>query len=258
MLKVRIIPTLLYKEVGLVKGTNFDSWRRVGTVLPAVKVYNRRDVDELIIMDIMATHEHRDPDYDAVEQWAADCFVPLTIGGGIHKLEQIKKLLRSGADKVCLNSVCFNNENFITQAAQHFGSQCIVIGLDAKRTGTNTYTVYSHCGKVPTKWSAIDWAQRVEALGAGEILLTSIERDGAMKGYELPLVEQICNAVSIPVIASGGAGSYSDFGAALHAGASAVAAASMFHFTEQTPAAAKHWLAQKGIPVRRINNQTSK
>lgn len=251
MLKVRVIPTLLYKEVGVVKGVSFDSWRRVGTVLPAVRVYNRRDVDELIIMDITATAEQRDPDFDAVEQWAADCFVPLTIGGGIRNLEQIKTLLRAGADKICINSAGFDDEKLITDAAQHFGSQCIVIGIDAKRDASGTFSVYRDCGKQLTGWDAAAWAQHVEKLGAGEILLTSIERDGTLSGYDTALIAHVSSAVSIPVIASGGAGSYADLGAALEAGASAVAAASMFHFTEQTPAEAKKWLAQRDIPVRR-------
>lgn len=253
MLKIRIIPTLLYKDVGLVKGVGFDSWRRVGTVLPAVKVYNRRDVDELVILDIVASSAGRAPDYVAVEQWASECFVPLTVGGGVSELEHIKQLLRAGADKVCINSAALARPDFINEAAQRFGCQCVVVSIDAKRVDGGNYCVFAQAGKVATTWDAVAWAKEVERRGAGEILLTAIARDGTQSGYDLELIEKVSQAVSIPVIASGGAANFEHFRAALLSGAAAVAAASMFHFTEQTPSEARDYLARHGFPVRRVS-----
>lgn len=252
MLKTRIIPTLLWKDVGLVKGVGFDSWRRVGSVLPAIKVYNTRQVDELIVVDIMAGKEGREPDFDTVSDFSAECFVPLTVGGGITSIEHIKKMLRAGADKVALNSFLYKNPEIITQAADKFGSQCIVASIDAKKVG-DTYECYSSCGVVATGRNVVEWAQELEARGAGEVLITSIENDGTMQGYDLDLIRNVSAAINIPVIASGGAGGYQHMHDALISGASAVAAASIFHFTEQTPMEAKSFLKSKGIPVRDLN-----
>ena len=252
MLKIRIIPTLLWKNLGLVKGVGFHSWRRVGTVLPAVKVYNTREVDELILLDISATPDGREPDYESVEEFSAECFVPLTIGGGIRDLDQIKRLLWAGADKVTINTAAFDDPSLVRESARRFGSQCIVAAIDFRRLSDGRYECYSHCGSKPTGRSPLDWAVEVEALGAGEILLTSIERDGTMEGYDLELTRLVSERVRIPVIASGGAGNYQHLYEAIAEGkASAVAAASMFHFTQQTPLEAKHYLASKGVPVRR-------
>jgi len=254
MLKVRIMPTLLWKNFGLVKGEGFDSWRRIGTVMPAIKVYNRREVDELVLLDITASDEGRDPDYESVAEFAAECFVPLTVGGGIRNLEQIKLLLRAGADKVAINTAAYKNPTLITDIAQRFGSQCVVVSIDVKRHPDGRYECFSLSGTQAEGKDPISWAKEVELLGAGEILLTSIERDGVMQGYDLDLIQQVTQAVNIPVIASGGAGAYEDFYRALtEAGASAVAAASMFHFTEQTPLEAKQYLQAKGLPVRDAN-----
>lgn len=251
MLKVRVIPTLLWKGFGLVKGAGFNSWRRVGSVMPALKVYNARDVDELALLDITATAEERAPDSDSVSDFAEQCFVPLTVGGGIHAVEQITALLRAGADKISINSAAFARPELVDEAAKRFGAQCVVASIDAHRRDDGSYAVLSHCGTRPTGRDPVCWAREMEARGAGEILLTSIERDGTMQGYDLCLVESVAGAVGIPVIASGGCGTYQHMvDVVRQAGASAVAAASIFHFTEQTPAGAKQALHSAGIPVR--------
>jgi cyclase len=251
MLKVRVIPTLLWKGFGLVKGIGFDSWRRVGPVLPAVKVYNTREVDELILVDITASPGASTPDFESISDFSNECFVPLTAGGGITDVQQIKRLLRSGADKVSINTAAYSNPELVREAARHYGAQCIVASIDARRHDDGRYECYSMCGTTATGKDPVAWARQLEDLGAGEILITSIERDGSMQGYDLRLIENIVRAVKVPVIASGGAGSYEHMRQAVQeAGASAVAAASIFHFTEQTPAEAKKYLAAAGIPVR--------
>lgn len=251
MLKVRVIPTLLWKNFGLVKGAGFDSWRRVGPVPPAIRVYNTREVDELVLLDIAATGDSREPDYDSVSDFSSDCFVPLTVGGGITDIAQIQRLLRVGADKVGINSAAYAAPALIEQAATRFGTQCVVAGIDARRMEDGSYQCFSHCGTRPTGKEPAAWARELMQRGAGEILVTSIERDGTMQGYDLELVSRVAHAVSLPVIASGGAGNYEHMRQAIQeAGASAVAAASIFHFTEQTPAEAKKYLAAAGIPVR--------
>jgi len=251
MLKVRVIPTLLWKDVGLVKGIGFDSWRRVGPVLPAIKVYNAREVDELILVDITASDEQRSPDHESVSDLADECFVPLTVGGGITTLPQIVALLHAGADKVSLNSALFADPDLVDGAAQRFGAQCIVASVDVRRSADGC-VVLSHAGACVTGREPVAWCRELADRGAGEILLTSVDRDGTMTGYDLDLIARVAGAVHVPVIASGGAGSYDDMIAAVtQAGASAVAAASIFHFTEQTPAGAKAAMAAAGIPVRR-------
>lgn len=258
MLKVRVIPTLLYKNVGLVKGIGFDSWRRVGTVLPAITVYNTREVDELILLDITASDEEREPDYESIADFSEGCFVPLTVGGGIRSIEHVKKLLRSGADKVSLNTILYERPEFASEVAHMFGSQCVVASIDARLKPDGTYECYSHAGKKATGREVGEWAKHVEAMGAGEILITSVERDGTMDGYDLELIRRVSSQVSIPVIASGGAGNYDHMIEAIRLGeAAAVAAASIFHFTEQTPKEAKKTLASAGIPVRNFNAKPS-
>lgn len=250
MLKVRVIPTLLWKNPGLVKGVRFDSWRRVGTILPAVKVYNARDVDELIVVDIAASEDGRSVDGQWVHGFAPFCFVPLTAGGGITRPEQIAALLRAGADKVSIGTAAYEDPALIEESARQFGAQCVVVSIDVARSADGTATCVARSGKQPTAHDPVDWARQMEARGAGEILLTSIDRDGKMEGYDLNLIADVANAVNVPVIASGGAGNYGHMIDAVKAGASAVAAASIFHFTEQTPAEAKKALASAGIPVR--------
>lgn len=251
MLKTRVIPTLLWKGVGLVKGIGFDSWRRVGPVLPAMKVYNTRDVDELILVDITASSNDTAPDCESVADVASDCFVPLTVGGGITSTDQIRSLLRAGADKISINTAAYAAPQLVSEAAKLFGAQCVVASIDARRLEDGSYRCYSHSGKIATDKDPVGWARQLESLGAGEILITSIERDGTMQGYDLELIERVARAVQLPVIASGGAGSYEHMRLAVQeAGASAVAAASMFHFTEQTPAEAKKYLGAANVPIR--------
>lgn len=247
---MRVIPTLLWKNFGLVKGIGFDSWRRVGPVLPAVKVYNTRDVDELILVDITASPAAMAPDPESVRDFADECFVPFTVGGGITRIDQIRDLLRAGADKISINTAAYSDADIITAAASRYGSQCVVASIDA-RYDAGSYRCYSHCGTRATGANPEEWAAELADRGAGEILITSIERDGTMQGYDLALIERVVAAVTIPVIASGGAGNYEHMRQAIvDAGASAVAAASIFHYTQQTPAEAKKHLAAAGVPVR--------
>jgi imidazole glycerol-phosphate synthase subunit HisF len=250
MLKTRVIPTLLWKDVGLVKGIGFDSWRRVGSVLPAIKVFNTRQVDELIVVDINANENNNGPDFEMVAEIAHECFVPLTIGGGITNCDQIKKLLRLGADKISINTAAFSNPELITEAANKFGTQCVIASIDVVKGPDKKFYCYSHSGKTPTSFEVVEWAKEMEKRGAGEILLTDVKLDGTMQGYNLDLIKEVSEAVSIPVIASGGAGKPEDFYAAVKCGASAVAAASLFQFTELTPMEIKSFLATQGVPVR--------
>jgi imidazole glycerol-phosphate synthase subunit HisF len=251
MLKTRIIPTLLYKDVGLVKGVGFDSWRPVGSAVQAVRVYNMREVDELIFLDITATDEERPPDFDTVDQLADACFMPMAVGGGVRTLEHARNLLQVGADKVCLGSAAIESPALVADISRRFGAQCVVVSVDVRRAPDGSMCVMNRCGRDATGHDPVEFAQEIERLGAGEILVQSVCRDGTMSGYDIALIAAVSAAVSIPVIASGGAGSYADMAAAVKdGGASAVAAASIFHFTEQTPLEAKRYLAQQGIPVR--------
>ena len=253
MLKVRVIPTLLWNNFGLVKGIGFDSWRRIGSVLPAIKIYNLREVDELVLVNITAHLSSDELDYEMISEYAKDCFIPLTIGGGINKIQQVQKLLRVGADKIIINSSAYTNPNLISDIAKRYGSQCIVVSIDAKpKKNGKGWECYSHAGKKNTEKNVIEWSKEMEDRGAGEILITSIEKDGTLNGYDLKLIETIVNTVKIPVIASGGAGNYKDMVDAVNkSGANAVAAASMFHFTEQTPIGAKTFMENAGIPIRK-------
>ncbi|MBI5482355.1 MAG: imidazole glycerol phosphate synthase subunit HisF [Deltaproteobacteria bacterium] len=251
MLKTRIMPTLLFKDLGLVKGIGFDSWRRVGSVMQAVKVYNLREVDELVFVDISATRDGRTPDLETVDTIADECFMPLTVGGGVRTIEDFRNLLRVGADKVAVNTAAVLNPSLIAEAARTFGEQCVVVSIDARRRPGGGHEVFTHAGTQPTGLDVVDFAREVERRGAGEILLTSIERDGTMSGYDLELVSSVSAAVGIGVIASGGAGRYHHMAEAILRGrASAVAAAAIFHYTEQTPLEAKRHLKERGIPVR--------
>ena len=250
MLKVRIMPTLLFKDVGLVKGMQFKSDRRIGAALQAVKVYNRREVDELVFFDISATSQTRPPDFKQVDELADECFMPLTVGGGVSTLDHIHDLLAVGADKVCINSAAVLSPELIAEGARRFGRQCIVVGIDARREDDD-WRVYTHCGSIQTTQDVVSWARQIESLGAGEIILTSIDNDGMMKGYDVEMTRKVTAAVSIPVVASGGAGEFSHMADALReGGASALAAASMYHFTEKTPLEAKSYLRERGFPMR--------
>lgn len=251
MLKIRIIPILLYKNFGLVKGVGFDSWRRTGSALQAVMVYSLRGVDELIFLDITATREGRPPDFEVVDDLADECFMPLTVGGGIRTVEDVHQLLMKGADKVAVNTAAVENPQLITDVARRFGSQCVVVSIDFRTDAAGNRQVYTHCGTRGTGLTPVQLARRAEELGAGEILLTSIERDGAMQGYDIECIRQVSEAVRIPVIAGGGAGNAGHVFEAISQGhASAAAAASMFHFTEITPLEVKQFLHGQGLPVR--------
>lgn len=249
MLKVRVMPTLLFKDVGLVKGVQFDSWRRVGSAMQAIKVYNMRGVDELVFVDITATREGRGPDFATIDELADECFMPMTVGGGVRSVEDVRGLLSVGADKVSINSAAVEDADLVRKVADRFGAQCVVVSIDARLEPDGRRQVYSHAGTRPTGLEPVEWAERAQDMGAGEILLTSIDRDGTMTGYDLDLIASVARSVSIPVIASGGAGRYQDMAEALDAGASALAAASIFHFTQLTPLEAKRFL-QDRYPVR--------
>lgn len=249
--KVRVMPTLLFKDFGLVKGKSFDAWRCVGSAMQAVKVYNMREVDELVFLDITASRDDRSPDLDLVDQIADECFMPLTVGGGIRSLSDVQSLLRVGADKVSVNTAAIEHPELIGQISQRFGSQCVVVSIDARRRADGSHEIWTHSGTVSTNLDPVSAARRAEALGAGEILLTSVDRDGTMKGYDLELIRSVAEVVNIPVVASGGAGNYEHMLQAVKDGkASAVAAASIFHFTHQTPIEAKRFLKDNGIAVR--------
>ncbi len=249
--KIRIIPTLLFKDFGLVKGIQFDSWRRIGSAMQAVKVYNLREVDELVFLDITATKEGRSPDFETVDELADECFMPFAVGGGIRDIEDVRRLLKVGADKVVINTAGIEKPELIQQVAQRFGSQCLIVSIDAKRRNDNKYDVYIYSGMVNTGLDPVSVACEAERLGAGEIIITSIDRDGTMIGYDIELTRQVSEAVSIPVIASGGAGNYEHMAQVLQLGkASAVAAASIFHFTQQTPLEAKRYLYERGLNIR--------
>jgi cyclase len=252
MLKARVIPTLLWKKFGIVKGVGFDSWRRVGPALPAIKVYNQREVDELILLDINAHLNDNEIDVESIEDFGQECFIPFTVGGGIVDIRQVQQLLRAGADKVCLNTANYSNPNLITDIAKKHGTQCVVASIDVRKIGkTNDWRCFSHAGQNVTEHTIKPWVKELEDRGAGEIIITSIDKDGTLEGYDLGLIDTVVNSVKIPVIASGGAGNYQHMiDAILISGASAVAAASMFHFTEQTPAEAKLAMQAAGISVR--------
>lgn len=251
MLKVRIMPTLLYRDFELVKGIGFDSWRIIGSAMQAIRVYNMREVDELVFHDITATREARKPDFELIDELADECFMPLTVGGGVSTIDDVQSLLAVGADKVSINTRAVLDPEFIGRVAQRFGAQCVVVSIDVRRHADGHCEIFTHSGTRPTGLHPVTFAREAAHRGAGELLLTSIERDGTMEGYDLELIKEVSEAVKIPVIASGGAGNYENFYEALTGGkAAAVAASSMFHFTEQTPLAAKEYLRGRGIPVR--------
>jgi cyclase len=247
MLKVRVIPTLLHKSWGLVKGVRFDSRRAVGSPMQAIKVYNLRNVDELAFFDVTATAEQRGPDFDLVDELADECFMPLAVGGGIRTVDDVRGLLAVGADKVVIGTAAVEQPDLVREAAARFGAQCIVVSIDTMRDGS----VWVRSGTQRTDRDPVELARQMEVLGAGEILLQSVDDDGVMEGYDVDTIARVSAAVSIPVIASGGAGNFSHMVDALRVGgASAVAAASIFHFTEQTPMEAKQAIGAAGFPVR--------
>ena len=250
MLAKRIIPCLDVKAGRVVKGIKFLELQDAGDPVEIARVYDREGADELCFLDITASHENREIILDVVARTAEQVFMPLTVGGGINKLEDIRKLLKAGADKVSINTGAVNRPDFVREAAEMFGSQCIVVAIDAKRAGDH-WEVFTHGGRNPTGIDACDWAERMESYGAGEILLTSMDRDGTKAGYDLELTRAIADRVGIPVIASGGVGTLEHIYEGLTQGnASAALAASIFHFRQYTIAECKSYLEQRGVVVR--------
>ncbi len=250
MLAKRIIPCLDVKEGRVVKGVNFVNLIDAGDPVENAKFYDEELADELVFLDITASYEKRFIMIDVVKKVAEEVFMPFTVGGGIRSLEDIRALLKAGADKVSINTAAVKNPEIVRESAKAFGSQCIVVAIDAKKKG-DSWEVYIHGGRTPTGIDAVEWAKRVEELGAGEILLTSMDRDGTKLGYDLELTRTISEAVEIPVIASGGAGNLEHLYEGLVEGkADAVLAASIFHFREYSIKEAKRYLAERGVPVR--------
>jgi|TARA_B110000438_G_scaffold264928_1_gene277913 cyclase len=251
MLKVRIIPCLDVKAGRIVKGVNFIDLVDAGDPVEQAKIYDLAGADELCFLDITASSENRETIYTVVEKTAEQCFMPLTVGGGVRTLEDIRKLLLAGADKVSINTESVRNPEFVGMAAEKFGSQCIVVSVDAKSTGADKYEVFTHGGREATGIEAIEWSKHMVALGAGEILLTSMDRDGTKQGFNIGLTRSVSDSVSVPVIASGGVGNLDDLVEGISKGhASAVLAASIFHFGLYTIAEAKTYMKAAGLQVR--------
>jgi cyclase len=251
MLKARIIPCLDVKDGRVVKGVNFVNLKDAGDPVEQARVYDRAGADEVCFLDIAASHENRDTLLDVVRATAEQCFMPLTVGGGVRTNDDIRKLLLAGADKVSINTAAVARPEFVGEAAAKFGSQCIVVALDAKTTGPGKWEIFTHGGRRTTGLDAVEWAKRMAALGAGEILLTSMDRDGTRSGFDLKLTRAVADAVPIPVIASGGVGSLDDLAAGVKDGhASAVLAASIFHFGQHSVLEAKEHMRRAGIAIR--------
>lgn len=252
MLTKRIIPCLDVKDGRVVKGVSFLNLRDAGDPVEAAVVYDREEADELCFLDITASHENRKTILDVVERTAARVFMPVTVGGGVRTLDDVRNLLNAGADKVSINTAAVERPEFVKEAARRFGTQCIVVAIDAKKVpAADRWEVFTHGGRRPTGLDAVDWAKRMEDYGAGEVLLTSMDQDGRQSGYDLALTAAVSERVSIPVIASGGVGTldhlYDGF---VKGKADAVLAASIFHFRTYTIPQAKTYLRERGIPVR--------
>lgn len=251
MLKIRVIPCLDVKDGRVVKGVNFVSLRDAGDPVEQAALYDAAGADELCFLDITASHENRGTILDIARRTAERCFMPLTIGGGVRTVEDIRALLLAGADKVSVNTAAVRDPDFVTRAARKFGAQCIVVAIDAKAVAPGRWEIFTHGGRTPTGIDAVDFAKDMAARGAGEILLTSMDRDGVKGGYDLGLTRAVADAVPIPVIASGGAGTLDHLVAGVREGhASAVLAASIFHFGQHSIAEAKAHMAAAGVPVR--------
>jgi cyclase len=256
-LTVRIIPCLDVDKGRVVKGVNFVNLVDAGDPVEQAKLYDAAGADELTFLDITASHENRDTIFDVVRRTAEQCFMPVTVGGGVRTLDDVRKLLLAGADKVSINSAAVANPQFVAEAATKFGSQCIVVGIDAKKVDNpkvaSGFEIFTHGGRRGTDIDAVAWAERMAELGAGEILLTSMDRDGTKAGFDIPLTRAIADAVTIPVIASGGVGNLDHLVAGVTEGhASAVLAASIFHFGTYTIAEAKDHMRRAGLPMRDV------
>ena len=251
MLKPRIIPCLDVRGGRVVKGINFVNLVDAGDPVEQARIYDSQGADELCFLDITASHEGREPLLDVVSRTAEQCFMPLTVGGGVRALEDIRTLLLAGADKVSINTAAVHRPEFVAEAAHKFGSQCIVVAVDAKRSDGDRYEIFTHGGRKETGIEAISWCQRMVEFGAGEILLTSMDRDGTREGFDIELTRSVADAVSVPVIASGGVGTLEHLVEGIQAGhAMAVLAASIFHFGIFSIAEAKTHIEQAGIPIR--------
>lgn len=253
MMKMRVIPCLDVKDGRVVKGVNFVDLVDAGDPVEQARIYDREGADELTFLDITASHENRDTIFDVVRRTAEQVFMPLTVGGGVRTVEDIRKLLLAGADKVSINTAAVHRPEFVREGAEKFGSQCIVVAIDAKQTAPGKWEVFTHGGRNNTGLDAIEWAKRMESLGAGEILLTSMDRDGTKSGFDLELTRKVADSLGIPVIASGGVGTLDHLVQGIRDGhATAVLAASIFHFGTYTIGQAKAALAEAGIPVRPV------
>jgi cyclase len=255
MFKVRVIPCLDVKDGRVVKGVNFVSLRDAGDPVEAAIAYDAAGADELTFLDITASHENRGIILDVVQRTAEACFMPVTVGGGVRSVEDIRALLKSGADKVSINTAAVNRREFVREAAEKFGDQCIVVAIDAKRVSKpgekDRWDIFTHGGRNPTGLDAVEYAQEVVRLGAGEILLTSMDRDGTRSGFDIALTRAVSDSVSVPVIASGGVGTLDHLVEGVREGhASAVLAASIFHFGEHSVREAKEYMARAGLPMR--------
>ena len=251
MLKNRIIPCLDVKDGRVVKGINFVDLVDAGDPVEQALVYNKNGADEICFLDITASSDKRDILLDTVKKTAECCFVPLTVGGGVRSIQDIRKLLLAGADKVSINTAAIKNPELIKESSNKFGSQCIVVAIDAKKTAENKWTVFTHGGREATELDAVEFAKLAEKNGAGEILLTSMDRDGTKEGYDIELTKKISSSLNIPVIASGGVGNLHHLkDGILDGGASAVLAASIFHFGEYSIQEAKEYLKKENVPVR--------
>ncbi|WP_424810573.1 imidazole glycerol phosphate synthase subunit HisF [Roseococcus sp. YIM B11640] len=252
MLALRIIPCLDVKDGRVVKGVNFVALRDAGDPVEQARAYDRQGADEVTFLDIGASHENRDTMYDVVSRTAAEVFIPLTVGGGVRSVEDVRRLLLAGADKVSINSAAVSEPELVSRAAEAFGSQCIVVAVDAKRVAEGRWEVFTHGGRRATGIDAVEWAGRMASLGAGEILLTSMDRDGTKQGFDLDLLGRVVGAVRVPVVASGGVGSLDHFVEGAKVGATGLLAASVFHDGVFRIADAKDALAAAGLPVRRV------
>ena len=251
MLTKRVIPCLDVQDGRVVKGVNFVDLVDAGDPVEQAKIYDKAGADELTFLDITASSDNRDIIYDVVSDTAEHCFMPLTVGGGVRVVEDVRKLLLAGADKVSINTAAVNRPEFVGEAALKFGNQCIVVAIDAKRNGHGGFEVFTHGGRNPTGIEVIGWAQRMVELGAGEILLTSMDRDGTKSGFDVELTRAVADAVSVPVIASGGVGTLDHMVQGIESGhADAVLAASIFHFGEYSITEAKQTMHAAGLPVR--------
>lgn len=251
MLTRRVLPCLDVKNGRVVKGINFVELRDAGDPVEAARAYNEAGADELVFLDILASHDKRDIIVDVVEKTAAEVFIPLTVGGGIRGIDDFRRILNAGADKVSVNSAAVKDPTIISEAAMKFGSQCVVVAIDAKKKHGGGFEVYLNGGRLATGIDAVEWAKKAVELGAGEILLTSMDADGTKNGYDIALTKAITKEVNVPVIASGGAGKLEDFlNVIVEADASAVLAASLFHFNELTIKDVKTYLDKNGVPVR--------